>query len=269
MINLAVENITLGYNHSPVVNNLSFELMPGEMVGLIGPNGCGKTSIIKAISRILALQSGMIKLNGEDMHRLPRGKLAKTLGVVPQSPYIPDTFTVSEVVLLGRTPHLGMFRTESAHDLAIAWESMRQTGVETLAERRMGELSGGERQRVTIARVLAQEPSAILLDEPTANLDISHQKDILRLIRGLCREKKLLVLIAIHDLNMAAQYCDRLILIKKGQIFANGTPWEVITPENIREVYGTDASVTLHPQNSRPVMLVSADEPEADTSNLN
>jgi iron complex transport system ATP-binding protein len=260
MINLAVENITLSYNHHPVVEDFSFTLQPGEIVGLIGPNGCGKTSIIKAVSRILGLKSGTIKLNGEDIYLYPRSNFARILGVVPQNPFIPDTFTVFEVVLLGRNPHLGMFRTESTHDMAVVWKAMKQTGVDALAARRMGELSGGEKQRVTIARVLAQEPSAILLDEPTANLDISHQMEILKLIRKLCRRNNLLVMVAIHDLNMAAQYCDRLILVKGGRVYSQGTPWEVITEQNIREVYGAASTVYPHPENKRPVVLVNTED---------
>jgi len=146
MINLAVENITLSYNHHPVVEDFSFTLQPGEIVGLIGPNGCGKTSIIKAVSRILGLKSGTIKLNGEDIYLYPRSNFARILGVVPQNPFIPDTFTVFEVVLLGRNPHLGMFRTESTHDMAVVWKAMKQTGVDALAARRMG---GAVRRRKT------------------------------------------------------------------------------------------------------------------------
>jgi iron complex transport system ATP-binding protein len=177
--------------------------------------------------------------------------------VVPQNPSLPDTFTVCELVLLGRNPHLGLLRSESAKDLAIVGWAMERTGIAALADRRMGNLSGGERQRVTIARVLAQEPAVILLDEPTANLDIRHQVEILDLISGLCRERDLAVLVALHDLNLAAQYCNRLLLMSEGQIHAEGTPQEVISQANIKEVYGADSYVYPHPENNLPVVLLS------------
>lgn len=256
MIKLEVQNISLSYNHHPVVEGLSFQLNPGELVGLVGPNGCGKSSIIRAVSRIIPLYAGKISLDGKELRLISHGELARRLGVVPQSPFIPETFTVSEVVLLGRNPHLGLLRNESSKDLAVAGWAMERTGITHLAERRMGELSGGEKQRVTIARVLAQEPRIILLDEPTANLDINHQLEILDLIRSLCDEKELAVLIALHDLNLASQYCHRLLMLKKGQVHAVGTPREVITITNIKEVYGTDSIVQPHPENDLPVVVL-------------
>jgi iron complex transport system ATP-binding protein len=258
MTKFEIESICLSYNHHPVVENLSFQLNPGEMVGLLGPNGCGKTSVIRAMSRSLSLKAGHIRLNGKEIGAISRSDLARQIGVVPQNPGLPDTFTVLEVVLLGRNPHLGMFRNESPRDYAIVNWAMERSGITELAERRIGELSGGERQRVTIARVLAQEPKIILLDEPTANLDISHQLELLTLIKGLCKEKNLVVLIAIHDLNLAAQYCDRLLLMKEGRIQAAGAPCEVITEVNIRDVYKTDSHVYPHPENSLPVVLLTS-----------
>lgn len=257
MIKLEIQEISLSYNHLPVVADLSFQVVPGEILGLIGPNGCGKTSIIKALSRVIALRSGHIKLDGREIDSLSRSQMAKLIGVVPQNPSLPDTFTVAEVVLLGRTPHLGLLRHESPRDLKIVGWAMERTGILALAERRMSELSGGERQRVTVARVLAQEPAAILLDEPTANLDINHQTAILDLIRNLCQENNLAVLIALHDLNLASQYCDRLVMLKAGRLFAEGAPQQVMTAENIRAVYGMESHVYPHPENALPVVLVS------------
>jgi iron complex transport system ATP-binding protein len=256
MFKLNVHNISLSYNGHAVVEGLSFELFPGEVLGLVGPNGCGKTSVIKAISRVIPMRSGSILLDGQEMRLISHNQLARQIGVVPQNALIPDSFTVSEVVLLGRNPHLGLLRNESASDLAIAWWAMDRTGILPLAERRMGELSGGERQRVTIARVLAQEPQTILLDEPTANLDINHQIEVLDLIRGLCTEKHLGVLIALHDLNLAAQYCHRIIMIKNGRMHAEGTPEQVITAENIKAVYGTQSYIQPHPENQLPVVVL-------------
>jgi iron complex transport system ATP-binding protein len=258
MNKLEVKGVTLSYNHAPVVDSVSFQLQPGELVGLIGPNGCGKSTIIKALSRVLGLRSGEIRLDGKEIKHISHSELAKVIGVVPQNPNLPETFTVMEVVLLGRNPHLGWLRSESTHDFAIARQAMEQTGVAELADRKIGELSGGEKQRVTIARVLAQQPQAILLDEPTANLDIAHQIEVLNLMKGLCHERKLAVLIALHDLNMAAQYCDRLILLKKGRLYAQGVAQQVITSDNIKEVYGAGSTVYPHPENQLPVVLLTA-----------
>jgi iron complex transport system ATP-binding protein len=253
---LVIKGISLSYNHVPVVKDLSFQLRSGELVGLIGPNGCGKTSIIKALSRILPPRSGRIILDGQDLTRFSHIDLARAVGVVPQNPALPSTFTVTEIVLLGRNPHLGWLGSESARDLAMVREAMEVTGLAGFAERKIGELSGGERQRVTVARVLAQEPRVILMDEPTANLDINHQITILDLMTSLCAEKKLVVLIALHDLNLAAQYCDRLLLLKEGQLYAEGTPREVITGSNIRAVYGEGSAVYPHPENQLPMVLL-------------
>ncbi|MBN1189244.1 MAG: heme ABC transporter ATP-binding protein [Dehalococcoidales bacterium] len=256
MFSMEVSNISLSYNHHPVVRELSFDLQPAEIVGLIGPNGCGKTSVIKALSRILSLRSGQITLDGRDLARITHGELARLVGVVPQNPALPDTFTVTEVVLLGRNPHLGLLRGESARDMKIVWWAMERTGLSALAGRRIGELSGGEKQRVTIARILAQEPRVILLDEPTSSLDISHQIEILDLVKSLCRERELAVLLTLHDLNLAAQYCDRLIMLKNGQVHARGTPEEVITEENIRSVFNAESLVRPHPISRQPAILL-------------
>ena len=173
-------------------------------------------------------------------------------------PLLPSTFTAFEIVLMGRNPHLKLLQSESAADLALAWNAMEKTGTETLANRYINELSGGEIQCVLIARVLVQETGAILLDEPTANLDIGRQGDVFDLIHNLCKENSLAVLAAVHDLNLAAQYCDRVILIHKGRIHAEGAPQKVITEENIREVYGAENCVYTHPANGLPTVLLGA-----------
>jgi len=270
MIKLELQSVGVAYGHNVVVKDLTFQVMPGEMVGLIGPNGSGKSTIIKAISRVVSLQSGKILLDGKDVFKMPRGDLARLLGVVPQMPLLPSAFTALEIVLMGRNPHLRLLQYESARDLAITWEAMKKTATHPLAERRIGELSGGEIQRIVIARVLAQEPKSILLDEPTANLDIRHQVEILDLIKNLCLENNLTVVVALHDLNLAAQYCDRLILINNGQVHAQGTPEEVINSRNIKEVYGADGCVYTHPVNGLPTVLLNAGnnrftKPEGDT----
>jgi iron complex transport system ATP-binding protein len=178
-------------------------------------------------------------------------------------PLLPSAFTAFEVVLMGRNPHLGLFQYEGPKELDIAWQAMERTMTCHLARRRVGELSGGEIQSLLIARVLAQETKAILLDEPTANLDIGRQVEMLDLIRNLCRKNNLAVLAALHDLNLASQYCHRLVLINNRRVHAQGTPSEVITAENIKEVYGADSCVYAHPINQLPAVLISADSNQA------
>jgi iron complex transport system ATP-binding protein len=258
MIKLELQNIWLAYGGNVVVKDVTFQLLPGEIVGLIGPNGSGKSTIIKAISRVISTYSGKILLDGKDISKTPRKDLARSLGVVPQMPLLPSAFTAFEIVLMGRNPHLGLLQYEGERELAITWRAMEMTATQSFAERRVGELSGGEIQRLIIARVLTQEPKAILLDEPTANLDIRHQVEILDLIKSLCMENNLTVLAALHDLNIAAQYCDRLILLNNGQVHAQGTPGEVINSQNIEEVYGTEGCVYPHPINGLPAVLPKA-----------
>ncbi len=258
MIKLELQSVGIAYGRNVVVKDLTFQVMPGEMVGLIGPNGSGKSTIIKAISRVISLYSGKILLDGKDVFKIPRGDLARLLGVVPQMSILPSAFTAFEVVLMGRNPHLGLLQYEGARDMSITWRAMEMTATQSLAERRIGELSGGEIQRIVIARVLAQEPKSILLDEPTANLDIRHQVEILDLIKSLCLENNLAVVVALHDLNIASQYCDRLILINNGRVHAQGTPREVINSRNIKEVYGAEGCVYAHPVNGLPAVLLKA-----------
>jgi iron complex transport system ATP-binding protein len=258
MLNIEMKNVALGYGRTIILKDLSFRVRSGEMVGLIGPNGCGKSTIIRALSRIIAPQSGEILLDGQDITKISRIKLARLLGVVPQLPLLPSAFTAFEIVLMGRNPHLGLFQYEGPKELAIAWQAMEKTSTQSLAERRVSELSGGEIQGLLIARVLAQETGAILLDEPTANLDIGRQIEVLDLIKNLCRQDNLAVLAALHDLNLAAQYCDRLILIYNGRIHAEGTPKEVVTAKNIAEVYGAEHCVYTHPINGLPCVLLNA-----------
>lgn len=258
MIKIELQNVWLGYGRKVVLKELTFQVSPGEMVGLIGRNGCGKSTIIRTLSRVISPISGKVFLDGKDVTKIPRRDLARLLGVVPQMPLLPSAFTAFEIVLMGRNPHLGLFQYEGPRELAITWQAMEKTATCSLAERRVGELSGGEIQCLLIARVLAQETKAILLDEPTANLDIGRQVEILDLIKKLCLENNLAVLAALHDLNLASQYCDRLVLINNERVHAEGTPREVITPGNIKEVYGAESCVYTHPLNGLPAVLLSA-----------
>ena len=259
MIELEMQGVSLGYYHQPVLSELNLKVSPGELVGLIGPNGCGKSTLIKAFSRVLNPMAGTVLIDHRPIASIPRRELALLVSVVPQIPLLPSTFSAFEIVLMGRNPHLGLFQSEGPHDRDIAWQAMVKTSTVPLAGRYINELSGGEIQSLLIARALAQETSAVLLDEPTANLDIGRQVEILSLMKDLCREKGLAVLAALHDLNLAAQYCDRLILLYDGKILAEGTPDEVITNTNIHRVYGTANAVFTHPVNGLPIVLVGTD----------
>ncbi len=256
MVTLKLEEVTLAYGRQVILSGISLEARPGELLGIIGPNGSGKTTLIRGISRLLSPSSGHVFINGQDVAAMSRGNLACLLAVVPQNPVLPQAFTAFEVVLMGRTPHLGLFRYESQKDVAIAQQAMEMTDTYYLAQRRIGELSGGERQRVTIARALAQEPKLILLDEPTAHLDINYQIETIDLIKELCTQQGLVAVAALHDLNLAAQYCHRLVMLNKGRVYAEGLPGSVITAQNIREVYGAEVCVFPHPLNDLPATLV-------------
>ncbi len=259
MFNLRLEKITLGYGDHVVLEGIRLQVEPGEIVGVIGPNGCGKSTLIKGITRLIPWRSGGVFINGCSIARLGRADLARLVAVVPQNPSLPELFTAFEVVLMGRTPHLGYFRYESDRDLTLVREAMEATATLTLAERRIAELSGGERQRLVIARALAQEPKIILLDEPMAHLDINYQIEILNLIRELCLERELIVIAALHDLNLAAQYCDRLILLHEGRIYRQGTPTEVINAGIIKKVYGAEVHVSSHPITGLPAIFIIPD----------
>jgi len=257
MLTLRLQHVSLGYSKKTVIHDVTFEANPGEMLGIIGPNGSGKSTLIKGISRIITPSSGHIFLDGLNVAGVSRENLAKLVAVVPQNPILPELFTAFELVLLGRTPHLGLFRYETENDYAIVQHAMQLTNTIDLAERRIGELSGGERQRLTIARALAQEPQVILLDEPTAHLDINYQAETLELVQNLCRQQGLIVVSTLHDLNLAAQYCDQLVMLNNGQIHSEGTPEKVINVQAIKEVYGADVYVYPHPINKLPTTYIA------------
>jgi iron complex transport system ATP-binding protein len=268
MIELEMRHVDLGYDHHPVLKDITFKASPGEFVGLIGPNGSGKSTIIKALSHVVEPTAGEILVDGRNIKDIDRRELACLVGVVPQLPILPSTFTAFEIVLMGRNPHLKLFQSESRKDWEIAREAMQKTGTTALANRHVNELSGGEIQSLLIARVLVQETSAILLDEPTANLDIGRQMDMLGLLKNLCTEKNITAMAALHDLNLAAQYCDHLLLIDDTGIFAQGTPEDVITDANIKQVYGVEHCVFKHPVNGLPAVILSANSSKPGGKNI-
>jgi len=255
---IELDDVSLGYNHKVVLSDVSMKAGPGQILGLVGPNGSGKSTLIKGMTGVIDLFSGHIFIDGHDIVTIKADKLARIIATVPQSPALPGAFTAFEVVLMGRTPHLGLLRYEGGKDLSIAWQAMEATHTQSFAERRVSELSGGERQRLVIARALTQQPKAMLLDEPTANLDINHQVEILNLVKSLCLEQSLTVIIAIHDLNLAAQYCDWMVMLNGGKVYAKGTPLDILTAPNIKMVYGAEVCVYPHPINKLPTTLITA-----------
>ena len=218
----------------------------GRLVGLIGPNGAGKTTLLRAMSGILRYREGAVRLDGEDLESLSSRDVAASLALVPQIAPYTHGFTSIEIVLMGRYPHLGRFQIEGREDDRIARESMRMTDTERFAARTLDTLSGGERQRVFVSRALAQQPRVLLLDEPTSNLDVFHQLKVFDLVRRLVDEG-LTAIAAIHDLNMAARYCDRLALLSEGRVLAEGTPEEVLSPDAIERAFGVEAAVYRDP----------------------
>lgn len=253
---LDIHGLTFSYGERCVLKKVSLSVSPGETLGVIGPNGSGKSTLIRVISRVVPLVTGCVSIDGTDLCRLSRSQLARRIAVVPQAPTLPEAFTVLEIVMMGRTPHLGFLRSEGPRDLGVVERAMEVTNTSALAERRIGELSGGERQRVVLARALAQEPQVLLLDEPTAHLDINYQVSLLDLVDRLKHEQGLGVLLVLHDLNLAAQYCQRLLLLHRGEVFTRGTPAEVITEANVRAVYGAQVCILPHPVNLLPTTIV-------------
>ena len=240
------------------LDHLSFHVDAGEILGIVGPNGSGKSSLLKILSGLLPVGEGDVLLAGLSLQKRSQADIARLVAVVPQEYVQVFPFTVVETVLMGRFPHrtarwwsMGI-GDETANDLACAHQAMVDTDVVSLADRLVSDLSGGERQRVMIARALAQEPKILLLDEPTAFLDINHQIEVCSLITRLRAERRLTVVLVSHDLNVASQYCDRVLMLKEGGLCRIGSPEETIRPDVLRMVYGCDVVVDAHPQTGRP-----------------
>ncbi len=240
---LQVEDLTYSYGEKEAADHVSLRVDAGEFVGLIGPNGSGKSTVLKNLYRGLRPDRGKITLDGEDLLSMPYRKSALKMAVVGQENEVPFDFTVEEMVAMGRTPHKRLFDVDTPRDRQIVRHALEHLGIEQLAHRNYRRLSGGEKQRVLIARAIAQESDFFVLDEPTNHLDISYQMQIFDFIKRL----KVTVLSAIHDLNMAALYCDRLYVLSQGRVVIEGTPEQVLTPENIYRVYGVRSCVEKHP----------------------
>jgi iron complex transport system ATP-binding protein len=240
---IQLKNVSFNYDDVKILENITFNAGKGQIIGILGPNGSGKTTLLRCIAGFLKLNQGSILINNKDVHQYKRKELAQLLSVVPQISSLTAGFTVFETVLMGRYPHLGIYQRESEKDYQIVNSALESVGLTHLVNRDTSELSGGERQLVTIALGLAQEPQILCLDEPTLHLDINMQYKIMELSKEVCRTKQISVMVVLHDLALAAQYCDRLIILKNGQVRALGSPDEVINAEHILDTYGVNVIV--------------------------
>ena len=238
---LKVKDLCFSYRERPVLKDVDLEVRKGEVVGILGPNGCGKTTLLKLLNRNLRPESGRVWMEDKDLEEVSKKEIARHIAVVPQGNEIRFAFTVRDIVMMGRMPFLQQFQGESSEDARIVEEAMRKTNISEFADRYINTMSGGERQRVIIARAIAQKPEIILLDEPTLHLDINHQFEVLDLVKRLSKEEGLTVVIVSHDLPMVMRYCDRIVLIHDHKVFADGTPDEILTRENMKTVFNIDA----------------------------
>jgi iron complex transport system ATP-binding protein len=244
---LAVSQITAGYGGTAVLRDLSFDLRSGEMLTIVGPNGAGKSTLLRVASGSLRPWHGNVNLLERPLSSYHRRELARLVATVPQENQVAFSFTALEIVLMGRAPHLGLFHFETGQDLAAAYSAMERFELLDLAHRPINELSGGERKRVFLARALAQEPRVIFLDEPTAFLDLRHAADILVEFRKLCADRGLAVAATMHDLNAAASYANRVLLLNNGAVVACGSPNDVLTAQNLEHVYRLKVQISRNP----------------------
>jgi iron complex transport system ATP-binding protein len=254
---LKIQNLSVNYGARRILHDVSLDVQSGEVLALIGPNGAGKTTLVRAVSGVIPYR-GHIRTNGDDFASLSTLQRARYVATVPQAVSLPPAFTVWETVLLGRTPYLNFLGQPSQKDEDIARQALGRASALPFAERRVGELSGGEQQRILFARALCQSTPILLLDEPTAHLDLQYQVNLLELVHELAHKDNLAVLIALHDLNLAAHYADRIALMVAGNIKAIGKPKEVLQPELIAEAYCLPVQVVKHPFLDIPLVLPEA-----------
>jgi len=256
---IEVEDLGFSYGEGFVLKGVTFQVKEGEILGVLGPNSAGKTTLIRLLSKVLTPQEGRVRLLDRDLRTLSRMEVARVVAVVGQESPLFFPFTVEQTVLMGRYPHSRGLFFESERDLAIAYEAMEATGVLYLSRKYVDELSGGEKQRVGIARALTQKPRILLLDEPTAHLDLHHQIEVMGLLRRLNREQGVTVVIVSHDLNLALDCCHSLLLLNKGRVQKIGPPEEVINEETIEELYGCKVLVKRNPLTGKPHVLVNSE----------
>ena len=252
---LSAEGVTLAYGDRTVVERLDLQIPPAGITAIVGANGCGKSTLLRALARLLSPHAGQVILDGRALHGRPSKEVARTLGLLPQSPLAPEGIAVADLVGRGRHPHQKLLARWSPHDYEIVARSLAATGIESLADRSVDELSGGQRQRVWIAMALAQETDILLLDEPTTFLDVAHQVEVLDLLTDLNRDRGTTIVMVLHDMNMAARYADHLFALREGRLVASGAPSDIVTSDLIREVFDLDALVVTDPVSGAPIVL--------------
>ncbi|WP_063060227.1 ABC transporter ATP-binding protein [Nocardia sienata] len=252
---LRAENLALGYDGAPVVNDLTFDVPTGSVTSIIGPNGCGKSTLLRGLGRLIAPRAGRVLLDGKPINTLPTRQVARRVSILPQSPAAPPGLTVADLVSRGRHPRQRWYEQFSVLDETTLRDVLNSTGMLDLAGARLEELSGGQRQRAWISMTLAQETGIMLLDEPTTYLDLAHQVELLELIVRMNREHNRTVLMVLHDISLAARYSDHLVAMKNGAIVTQGTPAQVVRPDVLRDVFGLAAQVVTEPTAGRPHVI--------------
>ncbi|GAA2718801.1 ABC transporter ATP-binding protein [Actinocorallia aurantiaca] len=255
---LTARDLTLSYESRTVVDGLDLEIPQGKVTVVVGPNACGKSTLLRALGRLLKPRRGAVLLDGVELSRIPTKQIARTIGLLPQTPTPPEGITVADLVARGRQPHQKWWQQWSGDDERAVTEAMERTDVAELAERPVDELSGGQRQRVWIAMALAQDTDLLLLDEPTTYLDIAHQVEVLDLVRRLNLERARTVVAVLHDLNQAARYADHLVAMKAGRVIAQGAPRDIVTADLVREVFGLASVVVPDPVTGDPLVVPGA-----------
>ncbi len=252
---IQTENIVAAYGEKVIIEDLSISIPMGQVTTIIGPNGCGKSTFLKTLGRILGIKKGCIYLDGEEIHKLPTKELAKKMAILPQTPQAPDGLTVEELVAYGRFPYQkGLGRLTKEDKEIVAW-AIDATGLNGLEDRATSDLSGGQRQRVWIAMALAQETEIILLDEPTTYLDMAYQLEVLELLEELNKKHGCTILMVLHDLNLASKFADHMIAFREGRVIKAGTPFEVMNKEILKEVFEIDANIISDPDSGRPICI--------------